>query len=209
MPSNEIGIDVKEVFEEVGTKYTILHEGNANNSGEYLVYELNRQVTKPFVREYFLEAEIPYDTDVVVGDCVIFDDERRFLVMNKTPEQFENEVVLYSSVLYRTNIDARILRASGEQDWDANYRMIDNWETVVDSVDVLITESLYGHDIETDVELGQFGLENHEMYVPAWIGVLALDRIEWTSGEFYKVQVVKRRRYDGVDVVELAEDTRL
>ena len=186
-----------------------MHEGVANTSGEYLVYELNRQVTKPFVREYFLEAEVAYDTQSVVGDCLIFDDARRFLVMNKTPEHFENEVVLYSSVLYQSNIDARILRASGEQDWDDNYLMTDNWVTVEDSIDVLITESLYGHDIETDVELAQFGLENHEMYIPSWVGILALDRVEWTSGEFYKVQVVKRRRYDGMDVVELAEDTRL
>lgn len=207
--ASDIGQDVKEVFEEVGVHFTILHEGIANNSGEYTVYEMNRQVTKPFVREYFLEAELAYDTDAVVGDCLIFDDGRRFLVMNKTPEQFENDTILYSSVLYRTNNDVRILRASSDQDWDANYLMRDDWATIIDSTDVLITESLYGHDLETDAELAQFGLENHEMYIPSYIGIQALDRIEYTSGEFYKAEVVKKRRYDGMDVVELTEDTRL
>jgi hypothetical protein len=207
MPS-DIGQDIKEVFEEVGTSYTFISEGVANNSGEFLVYELNRQVTKPFVREYFLEVELAYDTLINVGDLIIFADGRRFLTMNKTPEQFEDDSILFSGVLYRTNVDARILRSSGE-DWDTHYRKRPSWITVEDSVDICMTESLYGHDLETDEELSQFGLENHEAYIPSWIGIEPLDRIEWASGEFYKVEVIKTRRFDGIDTVELTEDTRL
>lgn len=205
---SEIGIDIKEVFEEVGNYYTIIHEGIENLSGEYLVYELNRQVTKPFVREYFLEAEMAYDTQALVGDILLFDDGRKFLVMNVSPEMFENVDILYSSVLYRANVDANIWRSSGE-DWDANYLKSSQWTPVVLDTPILITESLYGHDLETDEELAQFGLEKHEAYAPSYLGIEPLDRIEWASGEFYKVEVIKTRRYDGMDVLELAEDTRL
>ncbi|MGW8177643.1 MAG: hypothetical protein ACWGQW_02440, partial [bacterium] len=60
---SEIGQDIKEVFEEVGTAFVFTTTQNReNNSGEYLVYEINRQVTKPFIREYFLEAETAFDT---------------------------------------------------------------------------------------------------------------------------------------------------
>lgn len=206
---SDIGQDIKEVFEEVGTAFVFTSVyGNENNSGEYLVYEINRQVTKPFIREYFLEAETAYDTDIIVGDIVIFDDGREFIVMNKTPEQFENDVILYQTVLYKTNTNARILRLSGE-DWDSQYHRKTDWVTQCDSIGVLITESLYGHDLETDEELAQIGLTNHEMYIPSWVGIDILDRIEYSSGEFYKCETIKTRRYSGVDVVELSEDTRL
>jgi len=204
---SEIGIDIKEVFEEVGTRYVFSHQGVENNSGEYLVYEINAQVTKPFIREYFLEAEVPWDSGLEVGDHVTFDDGRNYLCMNKTPEQFENQVILYQTVLYKTNVTIDLLRSSGE-DWDANYRKAHNWVPIQTSFPVLITESLYGHDLETDLEIGQLGLENHEMYIPSWVGVQVLDRIEWTSGEFYQVETIKARRYEGMDVVELGEDTR-
>jgi hypothetical protein len=155
-----------------------------------------------------LEAEVSFDTQMEIGDCVVFDDGRKFLVMNLSPEQFENADILFSSVLYRTNIDANIWRSSGE-DWDANYLKTSQWTPVTLNEPILITESLYGHDLETDEELAQFGLEKHEAYAPSYLGIEALDRIEYVSGEFYKVEVVKTRRYDGVDVLELAEDTRL
>ncbi len=204
---SEIGNDIKEVFEEVGTGYAFSHEGVQSASGEFLVYEINAQVTKPFVREYFLECEVPWDSGIVVGDHITFDDARNFLCMNKTPEHFENEVILFQAVLYKTNVIVDLFRSSGE-DWDANYLRAQNWHPIQTSLPVLITESLYGHDLETDEELGQIGLENHEMYIPSWVGVEILDRVEWTSGEFYQVETIKARRYEGMDVVELGEDTR-
>jgi hypothetical protein len=204
---SEIGNDIKEVFEEVGTGYAFSHEGVQSASGEFLVYEINAQVTKPFVREYFLECEVPWDSGIGVGDHITFDDARNFLCMNKTPEHFENEVILFQAVLYKTNVIVDLFRSSGE-DWDANYLRAQNWHPIQTSLPVLITESLYGHDLETDEELGQIGLENHEMYIPSWVGVEILDRVEWTSGEFYQVETIKARRYEGMDVVELGEDTR-
>ena len=35
-----------------------------------------------------------------------------------------------------------------------------------------------------------------------------MDRYEAVSGEFYRVETIKKRRYSGIDVVELGEDTR-
>jgi hypothetical protein len=203
-----LGDDIKEVFQEVGTHFYINRATVIHESGEYLIYELNRQVTKPFVREHFLEAEVAFETSIQTGDIVVFDDGRKFLVMNRTAEQFENEAVLNNVVLYMSNVSAKILRSSGE-DWDENYLKIPRWQVVADEVPALLTEALYGHSLEADEEIAQIGLEKHEGYFPKWVGIQALDRIEWASGEFYKIETVKTRRYTGIDVVQLAEDTRL
>jgi hypothetical protein len=89
-----LGADIKEVYTDVGAAYSATRIG-PGVSGEletgYLDFELNRQVTKPFIREYFIEASLPYDTVSAVGDVIEFTaDGRKFLLMNLTPDLFEN-----------------------------------------------------------------------------------------------------------------------
>ena len=90
-----LGDDIKAAYTDVGAAYSASRLG-PTTSGEvetgYLDFELNRQVTKPFIREYFIEASLPYDSETVVGDVIEFTaDGRLFLLMNKTPEMFENQ----------------------------------------------------------------------------------------------------------------------
>jgi hypothetical protein len=204
-----LGDDIGEVFEEVGVHFSVIRGGEAFDSGEYLVYDLNRQVTKPFIREHFLEAEMSYIASLRTGDIAVFDDGRKFLVMNRTAEQFENEAVLQNAVLYMSNASVRILRSEGE-DWDENYLKIPRWSPIHSGeVDALITEALYGHSLESDKELAMIGIENHELYIPKWVGIEVRDRVEWSSGEFYQINTVMKRRYSGIDVAELGVDTRL
>ena len=88
-----IGPDLKEVLSDVGTAYTIIRD-SGNITGEFLDFETNAQVTKPFIKEFFLDAVLSYDTEAVVGDIIEFNVAGdRYLIMNKTPEMFENQVV--------------------------------------------------------------------------------------------------------------------
>lgn len=202
-----VGDDLKETFQDVGTSFTIIRE-SGDVTGEYLIYEINRQVTKPFVREFFLEAELAYDSAVEAGDVVQLSDLRIFLVANKSPEHFENAIVEHQCVLYKCNvINGTLWRSSGE-DWDSNYHKDYNWQIIASGERALMTEALYGHDLETDEELGQFGLENHEVYFRGDIDIIALDRWEPFSGEFYMVTTIKRRRYEELTIVEVSMDTR-
>lgn len=205
--SNGLGPDIKEVYEEVGIGFTLLRA--IEIPGGFMHYSLNRQVTKPFIREFFLEAFLSYDTPATAGEVLRFDVTGDiFMVMNKTPQTFENEIIQYHAVLYKCNVSGELLRVSGET-WNDNYQMNPVYQTVRANAYGLMTEALYGHDLETDEELGQIGVENHELYLPASFGPKILDRYIPYSGEWpYKLETLKTRRFPAVYVAELAKDTR-
>jgi len=202
-----IGSKLKtKVYKKLGTAFTIIR-GSGNVTGEYLDYEINKQVTKPFIRAFFLEAELSYDTEAVVGDVVQFDDERVFLVMNKTPEQFRNAPILQGCVFYKCNVSGEILRSS-EARSTQTYHKEQSWETIREDCYALQTESLFGHELDSDQELGMMGLKKDELYIPSSFDIRVNDRYQSASGEYYRVEVVKKRRFAGVDVCEIGEDTR-
>lgn len=198
--------DIKEMIESVGVSYTVV---DGEGSSGYLRHKLNRQVTKPFIQEFFIETLLPYDADIVVGSVVeltLFDNN--YLLVNKNATAQENELIGYEGVLYKCNVSGELQRPSGEVRDPQTYRNIPTWETVKTICYGLQTESLYGHDLESDRELGSVGLEKHELYVPSSVGIKVLDRYVPFSGEFYRVETIKKRRYSGIDVAELGEDTR-
>jgi len=202
-----IGPDIKEVIEEVGVAITLLR-GSGDITGEWLDFEPNSQVTKPFIREYFLEAMMANDTVAIVGDGIKFNVPGDiYLLMNKTPEMFENSIINQGAVLYKCNVSGELLRASGEV-WSSDYHKVTEWKSISSGEYGLQTEPLFGHTLETDEEIGLLGLERHELYVPRRIGVQVGDRWEPFSGEYYRVESIKHRRFGGVDVVELGEDHR-
>lgn len=206
-----IGPDIAEVLQEVGIAITIEDVDGNQTTGEYSYTEPNSQVTKPFIKEFFLEGWLSYITAANVGDYIIFGvTGDRYIVMNKTPQIFENAVIKYDIILYKTNVVVDVLRpTTDESNRDAQtYQLVTTWSTIKADVNVLLTTPLYGHDLSEDEELGQLGLEVHEMYIPKDVGIQPLDRIRVTSTEYYMVSTVKPRRYSDVDVVELTEDTR-
>ena len=202
------GDDIKGALQDVGTSYTLIRDAG-HISGEYLDFELNTQVTKPFIREFFLEAVLPYDTEVIAGEVIRFnDDGRAFLVMNRTPAKFEDETISYESVLFKCNVSGELKRFSGET-WDAQtYRHKSAWELIRSDCYGLLTEKLFGTDLIQDEEAGQLGVEAQVVYIPHVIGVQALDRYEAVSGEYYKITFVEERKFDAVDVCHVEEDTR-
>ena len=209
-----LGADIKETYQDVGVEYTILRQ-SGNISGEYLDYSPNSQVTKPFVREYFLEADIPYDTQADSGNVIQFSDGRRFLIMNKTPEMFEDEIISFSCVLYKTNIVAVIMRPVEVRD-EHSLEITTSWGTVTSGEHALLVDKLFGAELNQRSDIGQLAIEGDECYIPASLGVQVLDRLivsgEYAggimSGEMYKVEVIKKRDFDNVWVCNLVEDTR-
>ncbi len=201
-----IGDDLKETFSEVGSAFTILRD--AGNVTGYFDFELNRQVTKPFIREYFIEASLGHDVDAIPGDILQIDvSSKQYLIMNSTEDMFENSIVTKEIVLYKANVSGELLRFSGES-WDANYRHEEQWDTVKSNAYGLLTEKLFGTDLTQDEELGQMGLEASVLYLPSSYGAKPLDRYEYISGEFMKIEVVEKRKFDSIDTCHVAEDTR-
>lgn len=202
-----IALDIRLVLEEIGTSFVVLRD-SGNVSGGYLDYEMNRQVTKPFIREFFLEATFQDNSVAKIGDVIELSDGRRYMVMNDSPENFENEMISRETVLYMCNVSGELLRASGEV-WDVNYRRGTSWDPVRSNCYAILTARLFGTDLQQDEELAQIGVHSQELYLPSWIGVQSLDRYQPCSGEYYKVEQVVHRYFPAVDVCYLAEDTRV
>jgi len=203
--TNEIGNDIKAAYIEVGTSYDVLRD-SVVGSGEYLLYELNAQVTKPFIREYFLDASLPYDTSGEAGDVLRFRDGSCFLLMNKTPFEVENIAVEYSAVLYKANVSGELLRPSGEV-WNSQYQKVPAYEQIKTNCYALLTESLFRYEL-SEQDFGNLLVLKDELYIPKRYGIQINDRYSPVSGEYYKVSTVKTRGFPGVDIAILEEDTR-
>ena len=206
-----IGPDIKEAIVEVGLAYTIIRD-SGNVDGHFLTAKPNEQVTKPFIREFFLEAQITYDSPMVAGDIIEFDTTgNRYIVLHFTPTLFENVVIRYESVLYMTNVKVTILRP-GERRNPNSLVMETYWDIIKQDVDLLLTTSLFGQDLETDEELGMLGIETHDIWCPSSYGIQYLDRIRITSGvgagNYWRTETVRKYRFPSCDVVKVGEDVR-
>jgi hypothetical protein len=205
---SDIGLDIKDMLEDVGTPFDIIRD-TGNISDGYLLYKTNAQVTKPFIREFFLETIMSHDTPAVGGDVLAFDDDsgRAFIVMNKTPENIEGECYLNNGVLYKCNVSGELLRPSGEAT-NENYRARTTWDSIRTECYGLLTPKLFGTDVDNDAPIGRLNLEALNLYTPAKFGVSINDRYSHVSGEYYRVDEIERRSFDGVDVCHLSVDTR-
>lgn len=202
-----IGPDIKDALKEVAITATILRDsGNVEN--EYIDYDPNAQVTKPFVQEFFLECSLTYDTQIVIGDIIQFDTTTdKYLVMNKTANQFENAVISYNGILYKSNTVVDVYRPVDIENRDDQYLHHTIWTLVKADVNVLLTTALHGYDLE-DSEIGKLSVKDLELYISTSVGAQELDRIIVSSREYYKIETVKKRRYSAVDVCDLGNDTR-
>lgn len=205
--ANDIAEDIKQTYIEVGTSYEVIRHNITIGSGEFLLYETNAQVTKPFIREYFLEASMPYDTSGEVGDVLKFHDGECYLVMHKTPEELSNEVLEYGTVLYKANVAGELMRPSGEVWNTQTYQKSPVYEVIETNCYALLTESLFKYELSEE-DFGNLTIQKDEMYIPKYYNVRINDRYRPASGEYYKVSTIKTRGFPGVDVVSLEEDTR-
>jgi hypothetical protein len=201
-----IGVDLKEAIATVGVTIRIVE---SSSPSEYIRFKPNKQVTKPFIREYFLETMMSYDTAIVSGDIIeVGVTGHRYIMMNKTPDLFENEVMRYGGVAYKTNVNGSLQRP--EYSRSANLQKMETFVTIPGAitVDALMVEALYGHSLDTDETLGELGLEKHELYIPHKFGAKVKDRFYIDEDHYYRVITVKTHRYDDVDVLEIDVDTR-
>ena len=202
-----IGPDIKEVLREIGTPFTIIRAAG-NVTGEYLYYKTNRQVTKPFVREFFLEATFQHDSVVESSDVIAFiSDTRVFLVAVMTPRNFEGQNFDQQCTILKCNVSGELLRQSGN-DWNEDYQREITWLPIQSNCYGVLTEELFGNIMDSESPAGQMESKGMLLFVPSSVGVQPLDRYVPTSGEAYKVEEVERRVYTGVDIAHCELDER-
>jgi hypothetical protein len=205
-----LGPDIKEVYDELGASVTIVNRSPVV-TGEKILYEINAQGTKPFIREHHLDCSFPYDSTIATGDILLMNETGRYhMVMNKTPELFEDSVVEYSGVLYLCNLPltAHIVRPIEIRDAQT-YDMISGWEVVEDSpIYGLMSDRLFGSALEANERIGQNQLWRIDLYIPKWYDIKPLDRLIVSPTEFYKIETIESYNFPGSVVALLVEDTR-
>lgn len=205
-----IGPDLAEVLPEVGTLVKIYKPDGTIISGEYLDFDINRQVTKPFIREFFIEASFSYITKAAGGDVIEFiADGRKFLIMNLTGELFEDAVISYSAVMYKCNEVATIKRPT-KGIWGNGYKKELTWPNVVVDVPILLTERFFGTGLGAvePRDFLEYDILDNQIYISAYYGVRPMDRVWLSDTEFFKVDFVEKRKFEGVYSCVLSEDTR-
>jgi len=202
-----IGVDIENVLEEIGTAFTIKRD-SGDITGEYLDAETNAQVTKPFIREFFLEVMFQYNTEVVSGDIIDLDDII-YQTAHISSSKFEGNSIWKEGVLYKCNTSGELLRPSGEGGHDpVSYRVSTSWTTVRSVCYGTMVNNDFGTRLE-ESEFAQIDIEKMFLFIPKSYNPQPLDRYIAVSGENpYKIESVDNWRFDGIVVCELAEDTR-
>ena len=205
-----LGPDIEEVYNELGIVVSIINRSPVITN-QKILYDLNAQGTKPFIEEHFLNCSFPYNTPLETGDVLqIIETGTYHMVMNKIPELFENKIVEYSGVIYLCNlpITAHIIRPIEIRD-KTSYNMISGWHAVVDApIYSLISDRVFGSNLETGVMIGQDQVWRIDLYIPKFYDIRPLDRIVISPIEYYKVETILTYNYPGVNVALLVEDTR-
>ena len=209
--SNGLGPDIAEVYTELGSDATLVNH-IPPITGERVIYEINSQATKPFIREHHVDASFPYNTQLLAGDIVhILKTDRYYMAMNKTPEMFEDEIVEWSAVLYLCNMPstAHLIRPVEIRD-TVTLKMLNSWELVVDNpMYALLTDRIFGSAIEQETpKAGQFPVWRMDLYLPKAYGIKPLDRLVISETEYYKVEAVESYNFPNCQVALIVEDTR-
>lgn len=206
-----VGPDIAEVFKEVGTKVWL----NGTDQYEFIDYDLNAQISNPFIREHMVEASLPYNTIIQPGAIIRFDIvPYKFLVVNYIPEIFENQIIEINATLYKCNVYAYIYREN-EEAVDETLPMTQRYSRrlcwqLVDETDLVFTSALRGNTSEmlgTQI-FADIIVKNNIIYLPASFDIRTKDRIYFDDNDYYEVGNVEKRRFNNVAVASLAEDTR-
>lgn len=201
-----IGVDISEVINELGTQVSIIRD--PVNLTEFIMYELDNSSSRAFYREYVLYASFVHDSVIVHGD-VLFFDNAYYMVAHKTSESFENSIVEYMAVLYRSNFPPGALILSPTQTQDpVSFAITQDWAVKKATPFGLIYKSDFFTLLEEDISLGRDLGVRLECVVPSSYGVQERDRIQISPTEFYRIQDIEKFRFPGLCVLTLVDDER-
>jgi hypothetical protein len=200
--------DLAAVFEEIGTLVEIV--GSSPAIREYIDTEQNVQVSNPFIREHFIEGTLKASTAIQPGDILaLVGKNLSYLVVNHSPELFENSVVIVSTTLYKCNVNVTVKRQTGTVKDPVTRQNTITWTDVFTSPAPL-TSALRGSpsDLNDYQAFIQFSTKEKSIYFPEKIAPQVMDRVWISATEYYKITNVEHHRFNGVVVCDLEEDTR-
>lgn len=202
-----IGLDIAEVIDELGVEVTILRSGG--NLTEKIVYEVNELSANAFLRENMLNCSFQYQTALVTGDIIQMHGIT-YLVVNTTPDDFENTITEYAGVLYKCNLptDTLILDPTDTQD-PTTFATTQGWTIRRADIDGLLTQDKRSTEVDSDTSTGKKLTFMLECFVPSHYDTQINDRIYLNATTYYRVQDIEAYRFPGVHVLYVVKDDRL
>lgn len=208
MPTNNtgIGFDIADVLDELGM--TIEIQERVPFITEKVDYDSNTQMTKPFNAEHFLMMMFTHETQIVPGDLIYSLAQKvHYRVMNSFPEVFEDTIIYKQGIVYKCNDVVTVYRPVEKRD-PKTLRMGVTWDPVHSDIHCLVTDKLYGSELNTEMAFVQLDLRSRILYFPKKFEIQQKDRIIPASGRPYEVSNVETNTFPGMNVVYLEEDTR-
>jgi hypothetical protein len=201
-----IGYDIADVLDELGMCVEI--QERVRPIIEKVDYDSNSQMTKPFNAEHFLMMMFTHASQIVAGDLLYAVAQNvHYRVMNCFPEIFEDTVIYKQGIVYKCNEVVSVYRPEETRD-PKTLRMITGWRPIHASVRSLVTDKLYGSELNTEMSFIQLDLRSRILYFPKKFEVLQKDRVMVMGGKPYEVTNIETNTFPGMNVIYLEEDTR-
>jgi hypothetical protein len=201
-----IGYDIADVLDELGMCVEI--QERVRPIIEKVDYDSNSQMTKPFNAEHFLMMMFTHASQIVAGDLLYAVAQNvHYRVMNCFPEIFEDTVIYKQGIVYKCNEVVSVYRPEETRD-PKTLRMITGWRPIHASVRSLVTDKLYGSELNTEMSFIQLDLRSRILYFPRKFEVLQKDRVMVMGGKPYEVTNIETNTFPGMNVIYLEEDTR-
>ena len=201
-----IGYDIADVLDELGMCVEI--QERVRPIIEKVDYDSNSQMTKPFNAEHFLMMMFTHASQIVAGDLLYAVAQNvHYRVMNCFPEIFEDTVIYKQGIVYKCNEVVSVYRPEEVRD-PKTLRMQTGWRPIHTSVRSLVTDKLYGSELNTEMAFIQLDLRSRILYFPKKFEVLQKDRVMVMGGKPYEVTNIETNTFPGMNVIYLEEDTR-
>ena len=201
-----IGYDIADVLDELGMCVEI--QERVRPIIEKVDYDSNSQMTKPFNAEHFLMMMFTHASQIVAGDLLYAVAQNvHYRVMNCFPEIFEDTVIYKQGIVYKCNEVVSVYRPEETRD-PKTLRMVTGWRPIHAGVRSLVTDKLYGSELNTEMSFIQLDLRSRILYFPKKFEVLQKDRVMVMGGKPYEVTNIETNTFPGMNVIYLEEDTR-
>ena len=200
------GADVSDIINDIGINFAIF----GTSTIEKCIIKINSQVSKPFIREFFLEITAAYNTAVVPGNIIILGppDNRYYLITANAFKRLGNEAMTVELVGYKLNSFGILQRNTGTG-WNVQtYKHTNNWTTILDPCPALLSEVQFGAMSQIhDEDIGQVFTQELKLYLSHSVGIKTDDRYI-VDGVNWKIGRIETHRFTGCDVCNVEEDTR-
>ncbi len=212
-----IGQDIAEVLDELGMTVEVRRP----DTDEYEWFQERIELTtsetssNPFDREFLANASFRHNTQIECGDIVRTTvSSIPYVVLTKTPQGFEDQVIEFNSLLYRCNVSGIVLKQIDAGSWASDYTNQAKWVPVYAGAVPIVLASSQQVDAGAvrgvlKQPFGEFENAPNDVFISGWYHVPGLSRFRYFSVKYFPwIEWEESVSYNKKDLV-LSSDYRL